>query len=69
MGLFGLGKNKKLKNLNENNDTTISLNNNESEDECEYISVYEAADIWVSNGEDEDYMFGYTREELENALK
>ena len=68
MGLFGLGKNKKMKNLHEN-DARISLNNSELEDESEYISVDEAADIWVSNGEDEDYMFGYTREELEKALK
>ena len=45
-------------------------------DECEYdddddddesLSVWDAADIWRSHGEDEDYMFGYTREELENA--
>ena len=51
MGLFGLGKNKKMKNLHEN-DARISLNNSELEDESEYISVDEAADIWVSNGED-----------------
>jgi hypothetical protein len=30
--------------------------------------VWDAADIWASNGKDEDYMFGYTEEELENAL-
>lgn len=36
--------------------------------EGESISVYDAADIWMSNGKDEDYMFGYTREELEDAL-
>lgn len=34
----------------------------------EVLSVYDAALIWVSNGKDEDYMFGYTEEELENAL-
>ncbi|MDY6017134.1 MAG: hypothetical protein SPI97_05910 [Oscillospiraceae bacterium] len=33
----------------------------------EGLSVWDAADIWRSHGEDEDYMFGYTREELENA--
>lgn len=42
----------------------------ENEDICEEdesISVYDAADIWFSNGKDEDYMFGYTEEELEDA--
>ncbi len=34
----------------------------------EGLSVDEAAQIWASNGKDEDYMFGYTREELEDAL-
>lgn len=34
----------------------------------ERISAYEAALIWQSNGKDEDYMFGYTEEELEDAL-
>jgi len=32
------------------------------------ISVYDAALIWASNGKDEDYTFGYSEEELENAL-
>ncbi len=34
----------------------------------ESLGVYDAALIWASNGKDEDYMFGYTEEELENAL-
>ncbi|OCA82652.1 hypothetical protein F7984_02100 [Pradoshia sp. D12] len=34
----------------------------------ESLSVYEAAEIWASHGKDEDYMFGYTEEELEDAL-
>ena len=38
------------------------------EDTDENISVWDAADIWASNGKDEDYMFGYTEEELEAAL-
>lgn len=38
------------------------------EDNSERLSVCEAAEIWASNGKDEDYMFGYTEEELENAL-
>ncbi len=32
------------------------------------ISVYDAALIWASNGKDEDYTFGYSEEELEDAL-
>ena len=32
------------------------------------LSVWEAADIWASKGKDEDYMFGYTDDELERAL-
>jgi len=52
----------------------FSLLNDESEelDEMEEfeepLSVYEAAEIWASHGKDEDYMFGYTEEELEDAL-
>ena len=34
----------------------------------EALSVYDAALIWASKGKDEDYMFGYTEEELEEAL-
>lgn len=34
----------------------------------EAISVDEAAAIWASHGKDEDYMFGYSEEELEDAL-
>jgi hypothetical protein len=34
----------------------------------ESLSVYDAALIWASNSKDEDYMFGYTEEELEDAL-
>ena len=37
-------------------------------DDGEALSVYDAANIWASNGKDDDYMFGYTREELEGAL-
>lgn len=40
----------------------------EDYDDSEALSVWDAADIWASNGYDEDYMFGYTQEELENAL-
>lgn len=37
------------------------------EDDSERLSVWEAAEIWRSHGKDEDYMFGYTEEELEDA--
>ena len=40
----------------------------EEDDSNERLSVWDAADIWASNGKDKDYMFGYTEEELENAL-
>lgn len=40
----------------------------DDEDDCESLSVYDAADIWASHGKDEDYMFGYSEEELEDAL-
>lgn len=33
------------------------------------LSVYDAALIWMSNGKDADYTFGYTEEELEDALR
>ncbi len=34
----------------------------------EMLSAYDVALIWVSHGKDEDYTFGYSEEELENAL-
>ena len=40
----------------------------EDDDEDENLSAYDAALIWKSHGKDEDYMFGYSEEELENAL-
>ncbi len=33
----------------------------------ESLSVWDAADIWLSNGMDEDYMFGYSEDELRRA--
>ena len=33
----------------------------------EKLSIWDAAAIWRSRGKDEDYMFGYTEDELENA--
>lgn len=40
----------------------------EDNDDSESLSVCEAAEIWASHGKDEDYMFGYSEEELEKAL-
>ena len=44
------------------------LLNDESDEFDEPLDVYEAAEIWAAHGKDEDYMFGYTEEELEAAL-
>ena len=46
----------------------------EDDDEDDYesdesLSVYDAASIWQSNGKDEDYTFGYSEDELEDALR
>ncbi|MGY1714362.1 hypothetical protein ACI78R_07880 [Geodermatophilus sp. SYSU D01106] len=30
-------------------------------------SVYDAADAWLSSGQDEDYAFGYSEDELRRA--
>lgn len=61
MGLFDRFKGK-------TNDTSDEIEDCDDDDGSETLSVWDAADIWASNGKDEDYMFGYTEEELENAL-
>jgi chromosome segregation ATPase len=38
-------------------------------DSGETLSVWDAKDIWLSNGMDEDYRFGYTEEELRRAAE
>lgn len=38
------------------------------DDSDERISVYDAAEIWRDSGKDEDSMFGYTEDELNDAL-
>lgn len=40
----------------------------DDEDSEECMSVYDAALAWVSHGMDEDYTFGYTEDELREAL-
>lgn len=47
---------------------TLPTNLNYDPTEAENISVYDAADIWASNGKDEDYTFGYSEDELNDAL-
>ena len=38
-------------------------------DEDDSLSADDAALIWLSNGMDEDYTFGYSEEELSDTLK
>lgn len=40
----------------------------DDDDVSEALSVHDVAQIWASQGKDEDYMFGYSWEELEGAL-
>ena len=40
----------------------------EDENDGEGLNVYDAALIWVSRGKNEDQTFGYSEEELEDAL-
>ena len=40
----------------------------DDEDDSESLNVYDDALIWASHGKDEDYTFGYSEEELEDAL-
>lgn len=42
-------------------------NDDEDDEGGETLSVYDAADIWRSNGEDADYTFGYDEDELRRA--
>lgn len=62
MGLFGRKKSLKEE------DFELDEDYDEDDDDNEKLSVGDAADIWLSNGKDEDYMFGYTEEELEDSL-
>ena len=58
MGLFDRFKSK----------ANDDIKDDEEYESDETLSVWDAAEIWASNGKDEDYMFGYTEEELEDAL-
>ena len=69
MGFFGKFKAEKAPESKPAVDYSSLYDEEENEDDDdESISVYDAALIWASNGKDEDYMFGYTEEELEDAL-
>lgn len=46
----------------------LDFRDEDEDDDEERLSVYDAALIWASNGKDEDYTFGYSEEELEDAL-
>lgn len=48
-------------------DDEDDYDDDENGDGC--YSVYDAALAWASSGMDEDYTFGYTVEELEEALR
>ncbi len=39
----------------------------DDEDDSESMDADDAAYAWMSRGKDEDYMFGYSEEELENS--
>ena len=66
MGLLDLFKNRK-NNVDDNREAEYVDYDDDEDDES--LDVYDAALIWMSNGKDEDYTFGYTEEELEEALR
>ena len=67
MSLFDIFKRKKDKDILDY-DMTDDYDDYMDDEEGVLISIYDAADIWASNGKDEDYTFGYSEEELEDAL-
>ena len=44
-----------------------SRESDEDDNDGEALSIWDAADIYLSHGCDEDYSFGYTHEELMKA--
>ncbi len=54
------------KSITDDNIVVVGYRNINGEDES--LSVWDATDIYASNGFDEDYRFGYTHEELMKAL-
>ncbi len=55
--------------IRKHKDTDDDYDYDPEADDSEALSVWDAADIWESNGRDEDYSFGYSDDELEEALK
>lgn len=49
-------------------DPIIPYFDDDDDDDSQTLSVDDAALIWFSNGMDENYTFGYTEEELRDAL-
>lgn len=49
------------------NDDLIIEDDDEDGEDGESLSVWDAADIWLSRGMDEDYTFGYDESELRRA--
>jgi hypothetical protein len=45
------------------------VDEDESDDDDESLSASDAALIWGSKGRDEDYMFGYSEDELRSHLE
>ena len=54
-------------NIYDSHDHFHSVNDDSADEGGEALSVWAAADIWLSSGKDEDYMFGYSQEELQRA--
>lgn len=48
-------------------DYNRGASDDEDDGDDESLSVHDAADIWRSRGMDEDYMFGYSEDELRRA--
>ncbi|MCB4956343.1 hypothetical protein AB6P03_09585 [Streptococcus mutans] len=69
MGLFDFFKNKNNKDVENSTDFEEEYDYLDDDYEDESLNVYDAADIWFSNGMDEDYTFGYSEEELRRALE
>ncbi len=48
-------------------DEFMNSDDDDDEDDTERLSVSDAADIWLSNGCDEEYTFGYSEKQLRKA--
>lgn len=67
MGLFDFLKKNNVNDLSASDDYDGQMDDFE-DDYDESLDVYDAADIWFSNGMDEAYTFGYSEDELRRAL-